>query len=548
MLQYEDAEMFVSAFETILHMNEIDVEKEWNKFLPTSFLNCKNEKVQRWFKTHIIPILETADWEIVKIKLLDRYGKSASSVNNITHYLDIKQGKEEFIHDYMDRYLETYRRLPEESRGEKCNQVDAMKFIRSLLTRTMDTVIKFLKDKKLDHSDSYIPKTLEQLFDFIARNRPEINEALYLSTKIKSNNNNNQSATNNNLKRERVTTKNLDENDHKKTKFENNKTNICNFCRKEPFSYKHLEYCIPYFNSDKYKMRIINENNMKNNQIQKKVNIPIFFNETQNSKIDINSFSKLYENIDQDILKTFKELEKIVNFNPFTYHKTFSTKNKDLNNKFNPNIKELTCYMVDGYSKEELDKLSPYSPFIVTINNEKLISILDTGSDISLINQAYNFEDKSIFENIIPTQGTLSFVKKDSSCMRIGKTKLLEVVYRGRKPFLHSFEIIEMPNAHIPILLGRDLIPKLGIQITNTAHTFEEEEKIIFEDSIDEDVYIPNVTNACTEEEYDEFMKSMERYIKDNQNINIHELCPLEEAKVYLNTKPNAVAYARQLL
>lgn len=58
------------------------------------------------------------------------------------------------------------------------------------------------------------------------------------------------------------------------------------------------------------------------------------------------------------------------------------------------------------------------------------------------------------FDNITPAQGRLSFLNKDSFTMRIGKTKTL-------KPF----RIVEMPNNKIPILIGRDLIPKLGISL-----------------------------------------------------------------------------------
>lgn len=88
-----------------------------------------------------------------------------------------------------------------------------------------------------------------------------------MSTHFK--NNNNQNINNNNLKRERVSTTNSNEIGNKKTKYEI-KVNICNFCRKEPFTYKHLDECIPYFSSEKYKSKNINENNMKNSPIQKK--------------------------------------------------------------------------------------------------------------------------------------------------------------------------------------------------------------------------------------------------------------------------------------
>jgi hypothetical protein len=172
--------------------------------------------------------------------------------------------------------------------------------------------------------------------------------------------------------------------------------------------------------------------------------------------------------------------------------------------------------------------------------------MLDTGSQISLVNKTYAFEDQSIFEDFIPAKGTFSFADKNSYAERSGKTRPLEVLYRGKPVFSHSFEIIEMPQNKIPVLIGRDLIAKLGIIVNNIAHTFDEKEEIIFEDYIDEDEYIPNVSKACSEEEYKAFMDKMSVYLEANSNIDIHKLCPLKEAVVYLKTPPNQVAFTRQ--
>ncbi|KAG2191617.1 hypothetical protein INT47_011530 [Mucor saturninus] len=114
--------------------------------------------------------------------------------------------------------------------------------------------------------------------------------------------------------------------------------------------------------------------------------------------------------------------------------------------------------------------------------------MLDTGATVSIINSAYDFEDKSILENIIPAVGQLSMLQKDASCMRIGTTQPLEVNYRGRPTFHHKFEIVEMSTSTTPILIGRDLTTKLGIRIENIAHNFDEKEEVIYNDTVDDTI------------------------------------------------------------
>lgn len=266
------------------------------------------------------------------------------------------------------------------------------------------------------------------------------------------------------------------------------------------------------------------------------------------SNLMLEKQSDVFDQIEVDMKEIFKTLEVKFHFSPTKYHSHFSNhinKGYHKNTSINSSDNDVSCYNIENYTKKDYEDLSPFSP-LISINREKLISMLDTGAQISLINKTYDFEDKSIFDKIIPEQGTLSFVDKNSFATRIGKTKPLEVKYRGKPTFEHSFEIIEMPQNKIPILIGRDLIPKLGIKIENIAHTFEEQEEIIFEDKVDTEEYMPNVSKACSDEEYEAFMQRMAIYLEANSNINIHELCPLKEAVVHLKTPPNQVAFTRQ--
>lgn len=552
---YENAESFVTAFENILSANEIDIHNDWNKYLAPSFVYCKYTKYVNFYNNRISPIKEKTNWNTIKAKIIDRFGASNNAIKNITNFLNIHQGKIETIRDYMDRYLDCGNKIPDTAKSD--TQVDAMKFIQSLQLGTSEEITKILKRNKAPNKESYVPGSLAELFSFIETNIGEIQEALYISVKVTPD-------VNNNNKRERNNQSSAADdkqyvNKDKKQKVNNNDNNtdsdkekkFCTFCKKVPFSFDHLNKCLPYLMSDTYQKYIIRNHEKKNNHQQKKV-IPIYFSKCEKIKTDFNidMFSDTYDQIDNEITMTFKEIGEHLQFDPVKYHKKFTqcndhnVTNKDIT-LFKNNPEQIKCYLVDGYTEKEFENLSPYSPFIV-VNKERLVSMLDTGSSISLINKTYDFEDKSIFENVTPANGTLSFVSKGQQSSRIGQTKPLEVLYRGRRPFNHKFEIVEMKDNSIPILLGRDITHKLGIRVENVAHSFEDVEQITYDDSVDNETYIPNVTLACSEKEYTEFMKYMEPYIKDNQSINIHELCPLKEAKVYLRTKPNEFAFARQ--
>lgn len=528
---YDNAEMFVSTFEMLLETNDVDINKYWKKYLSKAFLFSKNEKHLRWYTNNIFPIDENTRWNEIKEKLIDRFGNSANVTNNIEKYLDLRQGPQESIRDYVDRYLETYRRLPTHTRSDI---VEAMKFIKSLLPKTREEVTNSLKKNKNNDAESYLPNNLNELFRYLEKNIGDIQEALYLAVTTNPSSNN---------KYEKKTYSNVEGYDNKRRAIENNndqgtkkvKENekICKYCRKAGFTYDHLKTCLEYLKSDNYKQYLIRSaEKAGRNQV-----IKIFYNNPESGTNFINRCDETYSLILEDIENFFIDFKFPVKNKK--YIKLFNKIN-DLKNNNNT----VSCYLVDGYTEKELVELSPYSPFI-TINNEKMVSMLDTGATISLINKTYDFEDKSIFDDIIPAQGRLSFVNKDSFAMRIGQTKPLAINYRGKNTFYHSFEIVEMPDAKIPILIGRDLIPKLGIYIENIAYNFDEKEEVIYNDSVDDTLYKPNETKACSELEYEAFMEIMRPYLEANQNINVHELCPLKEAIVYLNTPPHQTSFSR---
>lgn len=267
---YENAETFVTTFENVLFANDIDINKDWSKYLFNSFTFSKNDKYVKFYNNQLGSRKgKEQDWEYTKNKIIDRFGTSNNIVNNITSFIQIHQGKVELIRDYMDRYIDVQNKIPEESRSD--NQYDAAKFVDSLVPDVKQEITKFLKRNKPKDSTSYLPGSLTSLFNTIEENIGEIQEALYITTKTphqhsnQSNITTNKSTTHN--KRERNTVANEYDNQiSKKMKLENAQpinnpktTNLCNYCNKVPYSYKHQTECIAYYHSDKYKQRVLQE-------------------------------------------------------------------------------------------------------------------------------------------------------------------------------------------------------------------------------------------------------------------------------------------------
>jgi hypothetical protein len=423
--------------------------------------------------------------------------------------------------------------------------LDVVIFLKSLHPSAQKEVEKSLKKNIVGVYKTIYPPNLDQLFAFLKQHIGDIQEALYLNYTSKDNIKKSEPTKYEPNKSEKRKTSNYEAKDEykKPRQFKN----PCQYCEKGEFSFDHLQSCIPYLKSDKYKQRIIQRNEKWNHPKSDKVI------QKSNDSLNINNLNlnDIYSDMEQEIPKAFHKLSSKYKYNKHVFKvqsKNYKSENENMNKKTifkKINDNHIMCYKVNELSEQEVQSLSPYSPAII-INNEKIIAMCDSGSPISIINKRYNFQDKSIFDNLIPSTGKFSFIDRSVTVERTGKTQPLTVDYKGKPSFTHSFEVVEMPEERLPLLIGRDLLPKLGIIYEGIAYNFNEIEEIIFDDSVNHQQYVPNVSKACTETEYEEFMKELEPYFKRNSDINIKELCPLKEALVHLKTKSGEVANAKQ--
>jgi hypothetical protein len=538
---YNNVEAFISAFETIFQLNELDIEAEWNRYLPVSFAECGKESYRRFFEQKIKSLPTTTKWKHVKQKIIQRFGEYTNNTYKIKNFLTMKQDKSEKIRDYIDRYLEAYSRINGNNPNSQ-SPLESARFINTLLPIARNKVEDSLKNNYKNESEdpgNIYPNGLSELFNFLIKHMSDIQEEIVI-TLLNKNSKDKYEPDNTYQKKRKFHSEN-EEQSNKKFK------NPCNYCNKSEHSINHLNSCVDYLKSPEYKAWILKQQAWK--QKEKSNQVKIYYNQTEPEKTKTNLINELHKDLDLELQETLKDALHKYNFQEGIFK--IQTKYINLIHKHNQSIfkklnnKHIKCYNVNDLSEKEVQDLSPFSPAII-INNEKIIAMIDTGSPISLINKRYDFEDKSIFINIIPTKGSFSFIDHNVTAQRTGKTQPLKIEYKGKVAFNHSFEIVEMPEKKLPILIGRDLIPKLGITIEGIAYNFENNEDITFDDTVNHEKYIPNVSKACSEKEYMEFVKDLEPYMKANGEINVHDLCPLPEAVVYLKTPPGEFAFTRQ--
>jgi hypothetical protein len=168
---YNNVEAFISAFETIFQLNELDIEAEWNRYLPVSFAECGKESYRRFFEQNIKSLSNTTKWKHVKQKIIQRFGEYTNNTYKIKNFLTMKQDKSEKIRDYIDRYLEAYSRINGNNPNSQ-SPLESARFINTLLPIARNKVEDSLKNNYKNTSDdpgNIYPNGLSELFNFLIK-------------------------------------------------------------------------------------------------------------------------------------------------------------------------------------------------------------------------------------------------------------------------------------------------------------------------------------------------------------------------------------------
>ncbi|EIE87751.1 hypothetical protein RO3G_12462 [Rhizopus delemar RA 99-880] len=190
----------------------------------------------------------------------------------------------------------------------------------------------------------------------------------------------------------------------------------------------------------------------------------------------------------------------------------------------------------------------------IIIENEKLMGLVDTGSDTSFID--INAFTKKLKLNKI--SGSYNFLSHNNDVSRIGITDPLKFKYSNGIMFEHSLEIMKFNTGFdFDVLLGTDILPKMNIGLTGVAFrlssehsrsdTVTDEIQILENINIDQvNEFEPDNSPAGTAEQRANFFDTIKDVLKKNQSIPVTSSCPMPESIIHLPTKEGATAYRRQ--
>ena len=177
------------------------------------------------------------------------------------------------------------------------------------------------------------------------------------------------------------------------------------------------------------------------------------------------------------------------------------------------------------------------------IQNKRLLGLIDTGAEISVINKAVCDANKWSYS---PVSGKILFAGKDSTVKRIGMTEPLELRYNQRT-FTHQFEVMDMEQHNV--ILGYDLLPKLGIALLGVAAQWDDQLDSQASDPSVYDAYKrlkPNDSPIGNLAQQQAFHKAIKPFLTANANIPKTSFCTIPESVIDLSSVGSNTSYQRQ--
>ncbi|CEP15822.1 hypothetical protein, partial, partial [Parasitella parasitica] len=189
--------------------------------------------------------------------------------------------------------------------------------------------------------------------------------------------------------------------------------------------------------------------------------------------------------------------------------------------------------MVDTNNVLNQNPYSPLSP-ILLLGTHRQLALIDSGSEISILSShlcnKYNI-------TIQPCPNVKITLAINKNTPFLGKTDTLHIKYNGRD-VRHSFFVMSELGNGKHALFGCDIFSKLGISLAGVTFNWDDN-KILYDDAIVDEKYVPNISNAGNDSEHARLMKAIEPAIQRNQAINVRELCPHPLALIKLDTISN---------
>ena len=180
----------------------------------------------------------------------------------------------------------------------------------------------------------------------------------------------------------------------------------------------------------------------------------------------------------------------------------------------------------------------------ILIQNKRCLALVDSGADTSVINKRLCDTNNWSINHV---NGNIWYAGNGDARPRIGTTTPLQISYNGHKPTF-SFEVMNL--ARDDVIIGRDLMPLIGIALTGLAIKWDDNDSTSDTtstlDMVEKEHNEPNNSPAGTPDERHSFKHHIQPFMEANARIPKTSFCNLEESVIELPTPGVTSSYHRQ--
>ena len=262
---HENPESFISTFEAVLDINDVDIDMEWKEYIAPCFLSSLNTAHTRFYKIQLQVLEKGTSWDTAKGRIMDQYDIALTLNKMFEDIIEMRQKKDESVRGFFDRYTEARLKLPK-SCTRPTNTLDVVACVNKMLPITREAIKKCLAkdDTRLDtKNESHYPRNLDLLFSFLRKNVGEIQENIINSL--------NHGEIENNKRKRPTKEIELKQENNKKYKPTTEKkqvdSKLCNYCKEVDYTFAHMIKCPKYLVHEDYQKYLIRRKN-KREQVQ----------------------------------------------------------------------------------------------------------------------------------------------------------------------------------------------------------------------------------------------------------------------------------------
>jgi hypothetical protein len=175
----------------------------------------------------------------------------------------------------------------------------------------------------------------------------------------------------------------------------------------------------------------------------------------------------------------------------------------------------------------------PYLNVPVTVENVRTMTTADSGATTSILSPKLV---SLLSLPITPVKGSIKLAASEIQVPRIGTVNKVNFCHNGIKT-KHNFEIMEINHDLSDIIIGTDLMSKIGVGLTGLTTCWNTSNGPRKADPVLEENLEPNNSPYGSTDEHERFMQQLQLSIQPNEQIPLMSWCTVPESVIHLPTE-----------